>query len=136
MKQLKEKMNTLKSRITKYKVIIFLILYVCGYCFAAHFCVKPITNKEFELYEQVASDFYNQLGKVSLYELPDGVDLKRTDTKIIVSSTEKTKFGEVIAKMKDEKLVLERDSKDEERAWRSVLIGILIAVVVWVAIFC
>ncbi len=135
MKQLKEKMNTLKSRITKYKVIILLILYVCGYCFAAHFCVKPITDKEFELYEQVASDFYNKLGKVSLYELPDGVDLKRTDTKIIVSSSEKTKFGEVIAKMKDGKLVLERDSKAEERAWRSVLIGILIAVVVWVAIF-
>ena len=99
--KLSEKMEDLKNRIRKHKVVIFMILFVCSYCYSSHFCIKKVSDREFKVYEHVARDFYNQLGKDSLYETPEGVEVIRTDTEIIVFSSEKSKYGEVIAKMKD-----------------------------------
>ena len=123
--KLYKKMENLKSRMRKHRVVIFMILFVCGYCYSSHFCIKKVSDREFEVYEHVARDFYNQLGKDSLYETPEGVEVTRTDTEIIVFSSEKTKYGKVIAKLKDGKLIIEKEFKSEERIGTNILIGII-----------
>ena len=123
--KLSEKMEDLKNRIRKHKVVIFMILFVCGYCYSSHFCIKKVSDREFKVYEHVVRDFYNQLGKDSLYETPEGVEVIRTDTEIIVFSSEKSKYGEVIAKMKDGNLMIEREFQSEDRIVMNILIGII-----------
>ena len=86
---------------------------------------KKSSDREFKVYEHVVRDFYNQLGKDSLYETPEGVEVIRTDTEIIVFSSEKSKYGEVIAKMKDGNLMIEREFQSEDRIVMNILIGII-----------
>lgn len=60
-----------------------------------------------------------------LIEKNEGVEVTRTDTEIIVCSSEKAKYGEVTAKLKDGNLIIEKEFKSEERIVMNILIGII-----------
>ncbi len=120
----------------KFVVIISIIFFICGYCFSFWFQFETVSDKEFELYEQAAWNYYNQqLKKAELYEIPKGVSIEKNDdcTNIIVSSSE-GKLGKVIAKLQDGKLVYERDPQLEEIKIYNIFLGIIfgaVAVVLW-----
>ena len=132
MKRLNKNEN-LKSKmqaiINPCLAIICIAVFTGGYYFSNHFIVKTVTDSEFELYEQVAYDVYNQFGEKALYEIPEGVTLEKNDTSIIVSSNDPITFGKVIAMKQDGDLILERDLEVNERANINTFMGIIFAFV-------
>ena len=91
-------------------IIVGIILFISGYLISSTFLVKNISNSEFEFYEQVARDVYEQ-GDKSIYEVPYGISLQRTNTSITISSANNNYFGKVVAKLQNGNLVFTHDSE-------------------------
>lgn len=83
--------------------------------FSSNFLQKPTSDSEFELYEQ---------GDKTIYEVPEGVSLERTDTSIIISSAKKTVQGKVIANLQNGELVLTRNEESIEAISNNIFAGI------------
>lgn len=116
-----------------FAVIIGIAFFASGFLISSSLLEKPlISNNEFEFYEQVARDVYNQ-GNKTIYEVPDGVSLKKTDTSITVSSAKVSVRGKVVATLQNGELVCVYDAETVEAILINSLIGILF-VFVWVII--
>ena len=105
----------MSSTIIAFSVIIFIVLFGSGYMFSSNFLQKPTSDSEFELYEQ---------GDKTIYEVPEGVFLERTDTSIIISSTKKTVRGKVIANLQNGELVLTHNEESIEAISNNIFAGI------------
>lgn len=117
-------------------VIIGIALFASGYLFSSNLLEKPTSNSEFEFYEQVARDVYEQ-GDKAIYEVPDGVSLERTNTSITISSAKKTVRGKVIANLQNGELVFTRNAETGEAIFINILVGILfvlVSILIWISI--
>ena len=88
-------------------IILSIVFFVSGYWLTASTLTKPITNSEFEFYEQVARDVYEQ-GNKAIYEVPNGVLLVKTNTSITISN-DGIRRGQVVATLQNGELVCTRD---------------------------
>ena len=116
MKQ-RKKIETLKLRFPKQLCAIrniliaisCIVIFAGGYNFATDFIGKKMTDTEFKMYEQVAHDFYGQIGNTVLIEIPEGVAIEKTDTYIrVYPEDEKGRYEGILAKQHNGKLVCER----------------------------
>lgn len=136
MKQLKEtkKLKTKRRFFRRiYLTIIGIIFFCGGYYISGNILTKTISNKEFEMYEQVAQNYYDQFKKSTIVEIPKGVVVKKTDTCIIVYHNHNEpiyKLGRVIATLQNGKLVFERDNEVNRQIKMNVIMGTLFAVIV------
>ena len=105
-------------------IILSIALFVSGYFVSANFLLKPISDIEFEFYEQVAHDVYEQ-GNKAIYEVPDGLILGKTSTSIIISSAKATCRGKVIATLQNGELVCKRSIESAEAILIHSLVGII-----------
>ena len=101
-----------KKKKVKLQFILFftfhIILLFSGYIFSANFIAKPISQNDIIYYEQIATNIY-QSGNENSYTVPNDVILKRTNSKIILSSTKINTYGKVIATVKNNNLHFEHD---------------------------
>ena len=114
-------------------IILSIALFVGGYLASVNTLYKPISDSQFEFYEQVACDVYEQ-GNKAIYEVPDGVSLERTSTSITISSANRTYRGKVIANLQNGELVYTRKPETGFVIFASSLIGamfVCIGVLVW-----
>ena len=137
MKQRKSFIEKVKQMYAKYKVLIIgIALFLSGYLFSSNLLEKPISNSEFEFYEQVARDVYEQ-GDKAIYEIPNGVSLERTDETITISSARGAVHGKVVATLQNGELVFTRNAERGEAILKNSLIGILFVIVpslLWISI--
>lgn len=116
-------------------VIICIALFISGYVLSSNLLAKQISDSEFEFYEQIARDVYEQ-GERAIYEVPDGVNLERTSTSITISS-KGTNHGKVIASLQNGELIFTHDKEIGETIAVGILTGILfvlISVLLWIGI--
>lgn len=125
----------ISSTIIAFSVIIVIVLFGSGYMFSSNVLQKPTSDSEFELYEQVARDVYEQ-GDKTIYEVPEGVSLERTDTSIIISSAKKTVRGKVIANLQNGELVLTRNEESIDAISNNILAGIFFIFATSVIVVC
>lgn len=136
MKQRKSFIEKVKQEYAQHKntiqrifvIVIGIALFATGYLISSNFLQKPISNSEFEFYEQVARDVYEQGDKV-MYEVPDGVSLQRTNTNITISSAKIAVRGQVIATLQNGELVFTRDAETRETIVINSIVGILFVLV-------
>lgn len=111
-------------------VIIGIAIFVSGYLLSSNFLEMPISNCEFEFYEQVAADLYNK-GYVAIQEVAqEELSIKITNTSIIISSTNSAGRGKVIANFQSGELVITRDAEIPEAIFVNTVMGLL-----WVFVF-
>lgn len=116
-------------------VVISIALFVSGYISSSNLLAKQISDSEFEFYEQIARDVYEQ-GERAIYEVPDGVNLERTSTSITISP-KGTNRGKVIASLQNGELIFTRNKEIGESIAVGILTGILfvlISVLLWIGI--
>lgn len=118
-----------------FMIIISVTLFISGYLVSSNLLTKQISDSEFELYEQLARNVYEQGEKV-IYEVPDGVILERTSTSITISS-KGTNRGKVTANLQDGELIFTRNEERGEAIAIGILSGILfvlISILLWIGI--
>ena len=116
-----------------FRVVIGIAIFTSGYLVSANLLKKPISNREFELYEQMARSVYEQREQ-SIYEVPKGIHLDKTATSIIISSDKVTVRGKVIANLQNGELVFTRKSETGEAIVINSLIGflfVLVSLITW-----
>ena len=121
-----ENMAELYSKNSKQYYSIFVILcigiFVIATFFSSTFIVKVLTEEEVEYYKEVAVDVYNQ-GSATIYEVPDGIDIEKTDITITVSSKNEWHFGKIVASLQNGKLVFKHTSEKSIAIFLTVCIG-------------
>lgn len=122
-------MKKRKSFIKKIVVIILgIILFTTGYLISSTLLVKNISSSDFKFYEQVAKDVYEQ-GDKTIYEVPDGISLQRTNTSITISSANNNYFGKVVAKLQNGKLVFTHDLETRETIVLNSFFGFICVII-------
>ena len=123
-----ENMAELYSTNSKKYYSIFVILcigiFVITTFFSSTFIVKVLTEEEVEYYKEVAVDVYNQ-GSAAIYEVPDGIDIEKTDITITVSSKNEWQFGKVVARLQNGQLVFKHTSEIFVANFLNVCIGVV-----------
>ena len=109
------------SRTRKVLFVIAAIILTSFVCY--NILQKPTSDKEFDIYEQVARSVYEQ-GEQLIYDVPEGIILRKNDTCLIISSSKKNRTGKLIAEVHNGELVFTRKSGNV----RSVAICILLDV--------
>jgi len=132
-----QKVFSLHKRTIKiiFMIITSVTLFISGYLVSSNLLTKQISDSEFEFYEQVASNVYEQGEKV-IYEVPDGVTLERTSTSITISS-KGTNRGKVTANLQNGELIFTRNEERGEAIAIGILSGILfvlISILLWIGI--
>ena len=90
-------------------VAFIVALFISGFLISTNFILIPLNNSQFEFYEKVARDVYEQNEQI-LLEVPEGVKITKTETSITVSSSDTKYTGEVVAKLKNGELIFTRSS--------------------------
>ena len=94
-------------------IISFTTFYHVG---TSVFGGKTISDNEFELYEQVAQKVFEQKSGKLLADVPEEIEIEKSDRSIKVYSNDIMKLGYVVAKLQQDKLVFERNlDKDRNR---------------------
>lgn len=132
-----QKVFSLHKRTIKiiFMIITSVTLFISGYLVSSNLLTKQISDSEFEFYEQVARNVYEQGEKV-IYEVPDGVILERTSTSITISS-KGTNRGKVTAILQNGELIFTRNEERGEAIAIGILSGILfvlISILLWIGI--
>ncbi len=132
-----QKVFSLHKRTIKiiFMIITSVTLFISGYLVSSNLLTKQISDSEFEFYEQVARNVYEQGEKV-IYEVPDGVTLERTSTSITISS-KGTNRGKVTANLQNGELIFTRNEERGEAIAIGILSGILfvlISILLWIGI--
>ncbi len=132
-----QKVFSLHKRAIKiiFMIITSVTLFISGYLVSSNLLTKQISDSEFEFYEQVARNVYEQGEKV-IYEVPDGVILERTSTSITISS-KGTNRGKVTANLQSGELIFTRNEERGEAIAIGILSGILfvlISILLWIGI--
>lgn len=124
-----EERKTLKEIYSKHKdaikiaifAILAIALFIGGYLVSWNFRVKPLNDSQFEIYEQVARDVYDQKENV-MVEAPKESYVSITATTITVEATCPYR-GEVIARLQNGKLAMTRNMKTGEAVFTSIVTG-------------
>ena len=86
-------------------VVSCVVFFTCLFLLLNNFCVTKLSEEEFKMYENVAYRAYEQdkRGDILKEEFDEGVEVEKTDTSIIVSSSDPSCYDKVVLKMQNGK---------------------------------
>ena len=132
MKERKTFIGKVKQLYSQHKttvlVIIVIALFISGYFVSWNFLVKPMSDTQFELCEQVARDVYDAQGQI-IIEVPKDFSVSMTVTTITVKSADSLCRGKVVAELRNGELVITQDLETGDAIFLSIVMGIMLAVV-------
>lgn len=122
----------MKERKKSIEILVSIILAICavialfigGYLFCWNFFEKPLSDRQFELCEQIARDVYAQKGNV-IVEVPEDFSVSIDTTTITVNVDSIRYRGNVIARLENGKLVMTRNSENGQAVFLSILMGVM-----------
>lgn len=125
-KTLKQLYNEHKNRILIFfvRVSIAIALITASFFVSWNFMLKPMSDSQFEMCEQIARDVYEQKRDV-IVEVPEDFSVKITTTTITVKSADLFVRGKVEASLCNGELVITRNLETVEAIIGSVLFGIM-----------
>lgn len=122
MKERKKSIENLISRILAICAVI--VLFIGGYLFNWNFFEKSLSDRQFELCEQIARDVYAQKGNV-IVEAPEDFSVSIGTTTITVRVDDIQYRGRVIAKLENGELVMTRNNENGVAVIMSILMGLI-----------
>ena len=87
---------------------VVLLIFLCGFLVSWFVLVKPSSDSQFEMYEEVAQYVYEHQEETDILDIPGEVSISITKSSIVVRSSSKFDRGYVVAKLRNGELVTTR----------------------------
>ena len=115
-------------------ILVAIIGFTIGFFLSTKYVFKPSTDSDFQRYEEVAKNVYQQ-GNQAIVETPNDVVIEKTATRISVSSSEYGHLGRVDAKLENGKLVCEKKPELYGVIILGIINGLVGILTAWLLVF-